>query len=283
MFIAIIKTLRLKQWIKNLILFFPPFLGGKFATIAALGHVVWLAPLAFCLASSSTYIINDLFDADADRNHPQKCHRPIASGRISRTTAITTALCCLVGALAASFIVGGLFCVMVLIYLGVTLSYSARLKHLPILDLFCISSGFVVRLFAGGIAFGVVISDWLFLSVFLLSLFLSSGKRLGEINELGPSSVEHRSVLSGYSVGTLDLFMGISAATVLVTYTMYAISKHKLIYTVPLCCFGLFRYIYSVRNGASGDPTDSLLKDPILLVVSSAWVIMVGLAMYMRV
>lgn len=278
-----LQILRIRQWIKNLLLFFPPFLGGKLTTIADLGHVLWLAPLAFCLASSTTYIINDLFDIAADRNHPQKCQRPIAAGRVSRTTAVTTALCCFAGALAAALAVGGLFSSMLLIYMGISIGYSVWFKHLPIVDLFGISSGFVVRLFAGGIAFHVFISDWLFLSVFLLSLFLSAGKRLGETKELGADCGDHRKVLKTYPPGLLELFMTVSAATVLMTYTMYVISKQHLVYTVPLCCFGLFRYMYNVKSGDNGDPTEALLKDKILFAVGGAWVVMVGLAVYLEV
>jgi 4-hydroxybenzoate polyprenyltransferase len=277
---ALFTLLRPHQWLKNLILFFPPFLGGKLTTIAASGAVLWQAPLAFCLASSAAYIINDLYDVEADRNHPQKCKRPIAAGQVTRATAVTLALCCLVGALAAAFVVGGFFSVMLLIYLGISLSYSVGLKHLPIIDIFCISSGFVVRLFAGGFAFNVVISDWLFLSVFLLALFLSAGKRLGETQELGIDCGDHRRVLKEYPAGTLELFMVISGATVLVTYTMYVITKHHLVYTVPLCCFGLFRYMINVKRGASGDPTDALLKDPVLFAVGFVWAILVFLNIY---
>lgn len=280
---ALVILLRPHQWLKNLILFFPPFLGGKLTTLAASGHVLWQAPLAFCLASSAAYIINDLCDVEADRNHPRKSQRPIASGHVTRATAVTLALCCLVGALAAAFVVGGLFSVLLLIYLGISLSYSAGLKHLPIIDIFCIASGFVVRLFAGGFAFNVVISDWLFLSVFLLALFLSAGKRLGETEELGGCGSDHRKVLEEYPAGTLEFFMVISAATVLVTYTMYVITKHHLVYTVPLCCFGLFRYMINVKRGGNGDPTDALLKDPVLFAVSGAWAIMVGLAVYLKI
>lgn len=279
---ALVMLLRPHQWLKNLILFFPPFLGGKLTTIGASGQVLWQAPLAFCLASSAAYIINDLYDIEADRNHPQKCKRPIAAGHVTRTIAVMLAFCCLAGALVLGFVVGGLFTVLLLIYLGISLCYSAGLKHLPIIDIFCIASGFVVRLFAGGIAFNVVISDWLFLSVFLLALFLSAGKRLGETEELGGCGGDHRKVLKEYPAGALELFMAISASTVLVTYTMYVVSKHRLVYTVPLCCFGLFRYMLNVKRGASGDPTDALLKDPVLFAVGGVWAIMVGFVVYLK-
>lgn len=279
---ALIVLLRPHQWLKNLILFFPPFLGGKLMNVTVAGEVLWLAPLSFCLASSAAYIVNDLCDVEADRKHPQKFRRPIPAGEVTRSSAVILAFCCFVGAFSSAFVVGGLFSLLLLIYLVISLSYSAGLKHLAIVDIFCISSGFVVRLFAGGIAFHVVISDWLFLSVFLLALFLSAGKRLAETQELGVNCGEHRRVLKDYPAGTLELFMVISAATVLVTYTMYVITKHHLVYTVPLCCFGLFRYMINVKRGGSGDPTDALLKDPLLFAVGGAWALLVFLSLYVQ-
>lgn len=276
------KLLRPQQWIKNLILFFPPFLAGKLTTLINFGHVLWIAPLSFCLVSSATYIINDLCDIDADRKHRQKCQRPIAAGHVSFATAVSMAFCCLFGSFAAAFVVGLNFSVMLFIYLGISIFYSVWLKHLPIVDLFCISSGFVVRLFAGGSAFNITISDWLFLSVFFLSFFLSAGKRLGESHEPGADSGDHRKVLKVYTSELLELFMTSSAATVLVTYTMYVIAKQHLVYTVPLCCFGLFRYMFKVKTGGSGDPTEALLKDPILFCIGLIWVIMVFITMYMH-
>jgi uncharacterized YccA/Bax inhibitor family protein len=126
----------------------------------------------------------------------------------------------------------------------------------------------------------VTVSDWLFLSVFLLAIFLSAGKRLGEKKMLGETSGEHRKSLLEYSEGVLEGYMYLSGSAVLVTYTMYVITKHKLVFTVPLCCFGLFRYMMIVKRGGSGDPTDSLLKDPVLFMVGFVWVMMVGVSIY---
>ena len=276
------RLLRPQQWIKNLMLFFPPFLGGKLTTIIDFGHVLWIAPLSFCLASSATYIINDFCDIEADRKHRQKCQRPLAAGQVSYGTAAITAFCCLAGAFASAFVIGVSFCALLFIYLGISICYSVWFKHLPIVDLFCISSGFVVRLYAGGNAFNITISDWLFLSVFFLSFFLSAGKRLGESRELGANSGDHRKVLKIYTAELLELFMTSSAATVLVTYSMYVIVKQHLVYTVPLCCFGLFRYMFKVKTGGSGDPTEALLKDPILFFVGFVWTVMVFLTMYVH-
>lgn len=277
---SLIALMRPHQWLKNLILFFPPFLGGVlFAPGVMLKGLIPLA--AFCLASSATYIYNDIRDREQDQVHPRKLQRPIASGAVPVTQAVFVGVCLLLGALVLALQLPLVFGGWLLAYLGISLAYSTVLKDQPIFDIFCIASGFVFRLFAGGAAFGVQVSDWLFLSVLLLAIFLSAGKRLGEKGMLGEASGVHRKALSAYPSGVLEGFMYMSGAAVLVTYTMYVITKHKLIFTVPLCCFGLFRYMMIVKRGDSGDPTDSLMKDPVLFVVGLVWAVMVGVSTYL--
>ena len=135
-------------------------------------------------------------------------------------------------------------------------------------------------LMAGGEAFGVVISEWLFLTVFLLAMFLSTGKRLGEKIILGEEAGSHRKSLEGYPPGFLDGTMNLTGASVLVTYTMYALPHKPLVYSVPLCAYGLLRYILRVKSGAGGDPTESLVRDLQLLVVGLCWVVLVGWSIY---
>jgi len=276
-----VSLLRPRQWLKNLILFFPPFLGGSLL-LSPVWHFGGQSFFAFCLASSATYVVNDIRDCESDRNHPRKRYRPIADGRVTVRSALVLALCLVVGAFILGWTVSLQFAGWIGAYLTLSFAYSLGLKNQPIFDIFCIASGFVFRLFAGGTAFSVKVSDWLFLSVLLLSLFLSCGKRLSEKGLLGEHSSDHRKSLDAYPPGSLDGFMLISGAAVLVTYTMYVISKHRLIFTVPLCCFGLFRYLILVKRGESGDPTDSLLRDPVLFVVGLLWVLSVGLVTYLR-
>jgi len=276
---SVLSLLRPHQWLKNLMLFFPPFLGGVLFKPGMLQK--GLIPFAaFCLASSFTYILNDILDRDRDRLHPRKRQRAIANGDISVLAALVVSLLLLFPTLGLAWTVSLLFLEYMLLYLLVSAAYSHFLKNQPIFDIFCIASGFVFRLLAGGVAFGVVVSDWLFLSVLLLALFLSAGKRLGEKQLLGEDAGEHRQSLDRYPPGVLEALMVLSAAAVLVTYTLYVIAKGKLLYTVPLCCFGLFRYILVVKGGGSGDPTLSLLKDPVLFVVGLAWVLLVGFGVY---
>lgn len=260
-------------------IFFPPFLAGVLFESGVFSK--GLVPFAaFCLASSATYIFNDVRDKDNDRLHPRKKARPIASGTVSIQNAMVLGAVLLLGSLLLSLKLSVVFIAWLVAYICLSVAYSVYLKDLPVFDIFCISSGFVFRLMAGGEAFGVVVSDWLFLSVLLLALFLSAGKRLGEKAELGSESGAHRRSLAAYPEGVLEGYMFISGSAVLVTYTMYVITMQKLIFTVPLCCFGLFRYVMMVKSGKSGDPTDSLIKDPVLFVVGLVWIVWVGLGSY---
>lgn len=277
----ILKLLRMHQWLKNLMLFFPPFLGGAY-TANCLSYRSLLPFIAFCTTSSATYIINDLFDNENDRNHPVKCKRPIASGTVTTSSAlILVALLLFCGAIIA-WNISNWFLFILSAYFVVSLAYSAKLKDIVLVDIFCISAGFLLRLQAGGVAFNIIISEWLFLSVFLLSVFLSTGKRLAEKQHLGDLACHHRKALSAYPKGFLDGTMYMTGGSVLVTYTMYVISRHSslLLYSVPLCCFGLLRYILRVQSGKGGDPTESLTRDVPLLIIGIMWVSLVGWGIY---
>lgn len=278
-FVSFFRLLRLHQWLKNLMLFFPPFLGGSLLQSGTLSKGL-LPFIVFSLASSAGYVLNDLIDRDADANHPDKSERPLASGLVSTSAAIGMVAVLTITSLLLAFSLNLSFVVVVLAYLVVSGAYSCCLKNLPVVDLFCISTGFLFRLQAGGIVFGILISEWLFLSVFLLSLFLSAGKRLSEKNTLNETATAHRKVLGHYPDGFLEGVLFMTGSAVLVTYTMYTLSHRTLLYSVPLCCFGLFRYIFRIKSGQGGDPTESLLRDPWLFVVGVSWSVMVGWGIY---
>lgn len=276
-----IRLLRPSQWLKNLILLFPPFLSGSFLApgIAAKGIPAFVA---FCLASSAGYILNDIMDLEQDRLHPKKRYRPLPSGALSATSAATLAVFLLCGGVGlAAATLSNRFLLFLVLYLLVTAIYSLKVKDIPLLDVFCVATGFIIRLEAGGEAFAVPVSDWLFLTVFLLALFLSIGKRLTEKRNLGDGAGLHRKSLAGYPDGFLDGAMYLTGGAVLVTYSMYTLSRSHLFYTAPLCCFGLLRYIMRVKSGKSGDPTESLLKDVPLLLVSLAWASIIGWRLYL--
>jgi decaprenyl-phosphate phosphoribosyltransferase len=276
---AYLRLMRPHQWLKNLMIFFPAFLSGAIIQPGLAQRGV-LPMLSFCLGSSATYVLNDLLDAGNDRNHPRKCGRPIASGRVGTAQAVLFALVLAAASLGSAFQVRGLFPWLLLSYLAVSVCYSVKLKDVAIVDIFCIAAGFVLRLEAGGSALDVIISEWLFLSVFLLSVFLSTGKRLCEQRGLGEGAANHRKSLEGYPPGLLDMAMAMTGAAVLVTYTMYSISKPHLIYTVPLCTFGLLRYTLRVKAGGGGDPTDALLRDFPLFATGLLWVVAVASGIY---
>lgn len=276
------SVLRPHQWLKNLMLLFPPFLGGTLHRIDSLTAFA-LPLISFSLVASSIYVVNDIFDKQQDVNHPQKRQRPIASGQLSTRTAAFYAVLMFVVALPAAWQVSSSFLCVVLLYVLISVSYSLKLKSVPIVEMFCVISGFLLRLWAGGIAYRVSLSDWLVLSVFLLALFLVAGKRLGETNHAGgiaPTLI--RPVLARYPARFFELCMAMSGAAVLVTYTLYLIRHHGNLLLVPLCCFGLLSYIARVLAGRGGDPTRALLRDPYLFVVGVAWVVLVAWDIYIR-
>lgn len=276
-----LKLLRPTQWLKNLMLYFPPFLGGIMLQPGMLQQGIYPF-VSFSLASSATYVFNDLLDRHHDAHHPRKKGRPLASGKVAPLTAGVLAAVCLGLSLLLAWQLSQTFLLLLLAYLVITTAYSLKLKQLPIVDLFCIASGFLLRLEAGGEAFSLAISDWLFLSVFLLAIFLATGKRLAEKQFLGEKAGGHRKALLGYPEGFLEGAMYMTGGAVLVTYTQYVITKDVMIYTVPLCCFGLLRFITRVQSGQGGDPTESLLKDLPLFVVGLLWAVMIGWGLYGR-
>jgi decaprenyl-phosphate phosphoribosyltransferase len=276
---AYLTLLRPTQWLKNLMLFFPPFLAGQMLLPGIVTR--GLVPFgAFCLVSSAGYTLNDLFDRDRDAHHPRKRLRSIPSGVVSLSGASMFSAFLLISGLTLACFISSRFLLLLAGYAAITTSYSLLLKTFPVVDLFCISAGFLIRLQAGGELFHVQITPWLFLTVFLLAVFLSTGKRLSESRSLGDMAGEHRVSLAHYPPGFLEGAMYMTGGAVLVTYAMYTLNRQMLIYSVPLCLFGLLRYIFRVSLGKGGDPTESLLKDWLLFVVGVLWVVMVVWSIY---
>ena len=272
---ALFKLLRPQQWIKNLLLLFPPFFAGDI-----LGVTILPAFFTFCCAASCSYIINDIRDIEADRNHLSKRNRAIAAGIISKNLAFMVMLLLLITSISLSFYVSYSFWVYIVAYLAISFSYTFFFKHIVIADIFLISSGFLVRVLAGGEAFDVSVSNWLFMAVFMVSLFLAAGKRLGEFVSLGDTAHVHRGSLANYNKSFLEGILWFSASTALVTYALYTIEqKSELFYTVPLAAFGLLRYIYIAKEGR-GDPTEALLKDGQIMGTGIVWAIIIGLLLY---
>lgn len=279
MIAAYLGLLRPAQWLKNMMLFFPPFLGGQMLQPGFFTD--GLVPFgAFCLVSSASYLFNDILDRQYDALHPHKCRRPIPAGLVSIPCAAVLAALLLLAGIGLALPISPVFLGLLLVYAVISLAYSLLFKTMPVVDLFCIAAGFLLRLQAGAEVFQVPISPWLFLSVFLLAIFLSTGKRLCEYRTLGTAAGNHRKSLETYPPGFLDGIMYMTGGAVLVTYAMYSLVKPRLIYSVPLCVFGLMRYMLRIQTGQSGDPTESLLNDRVLFIIGLIWTLLVAWSIY---
>jgi decaprenyl-phosphate phosphoribosyltransferase len=276
--LGLIKLMRPKQWVKNGFVLAPLVFSGAFLDSRAVGHA-FLAVLLFCVASSATYIINDMRDIERDRCHPKKSKsRPLAAGVVS----IPAAAILLVGLYAV--LVWGWFVApkVVLVigaYLVLNLAYTFVLKHQPVVDIFTIAIGFVLRVYAGAMALHVPVSSWMFITTLCLALYLAAVKRRQELNQSG---TEGRKVLEKYSVSLVDRYAGMSATGALFFYSMFVMSaKPGLVITVPLVLFGLFRYWYVVEALDGGEsPTDALMADWQLLLTGVLWVAACGWALW---
>ena len=266
-----INLLRPKQWLKNLMLLFPPLFGGVLFTPEVFRELA-IPVLAFCLASSANYAFNDVLDADKDALHPTKKKRPIPAGKVSKHIALILSGLLLAAAFLLAIFTSWAFTAMLIAYVLLMGSYSLWLKHIALLDIFCIAAGFLLRLEAGGAAADVSVSSWLFLSVFFLAVFLSTGKRFSEKLILEDASL-HRKTLAQYPDTYLDGMMLMSGTAAMLTYALYTVGHANLLYTVPLCCLGLFRYLFWIKTGNSGDPTEALLKDTFLTGIGLIWLV----------
>lgn len=267
---ALITLMRPKQWIKNGFVLAPLLFTGSFLDVAAVKHAL-LAVLLFCIASSATYIVNDIQDIARDRQHPEKAKkRPLASGAVTVRSALTLLLI-----LYALLFIGGWFSskvIWVIVgYLLLNVAYSLVLKHQPVIDIFSIALGFVLRVFAGAVALNVPISGWMFTTTLSLALYLAAVKRSQELSQRGSGG---RAVLKKYSQPLVDRYAEMSATCALVFYSMFVMAaKPELVISVPLVMFGLYRYWYVVDIlGAGESPTDALLSDWPLLGTLVLWV-----------
>lgn len=273
---AWVRLLRPRQWIKNLVV----FAGMVFKPIYTLdAFLITLAVFAaFCAVSSAGYIVNDVLDAEKDRLHPAKRLRPIAAGLVKPVPALVVAACLIAGSLALALAVHLWTAFVLLAYLVLTLGYSLGWKHQVILDVFLIGAGFLLRAWAGTTGIEITLSPWLFVCLLLLSLMLGLGKRRHELNVVTEDPGKHRPVLQHYSRGFIDQAMTTVLSGALVSYALYAITsptaQHHpgLVYTVPIVCYAMLRYLYLVMHAdQGGKPEEIFLTDTPMIVAILLW------------
>jgi len=285
---SLIVSLRPDQWTKNLIVFAALIFAVQLFDPAALA-LASAAFLIFCGLSGAVYLINDVSDREADRLHPLKKMRPIASGALSPGTALLWAAALIVVGLAAAFALRPMFGVAAASYVTLVIWYSRALKHVVIIDVMSIAIGFVLRAVAGGVVIGVPISDWLLVCTILGALFLGLAKRRHELTLLAEGATGHRRILEEYDPYLLDQMIAVVAAATLVAYIIYCASPETaekfgtqwLVLTTPFPIYGIFRYLYLVhRKHGGGSPSDLLLRDRPLLGCVALWGLAIVLIIY---
>jgi 4-hydroxybenzoate polyprenyltransferase len=272
--VAALKALRPKQWIKNGVLLVPIlFAKGIFREGLLLRSLVAVA--AFSLMASGVYLINDWFDREKDRLHPEKRRRPIAAGQLKLPAVVALLVACWGGGVAVSWKLGLDFTYVTVGYAAFQILYTKVLKHLVLLDVMSIAMGFILRVVAGAVAIDVQVSNWLFLCTLLGAVFLGFAKRRAELSSLEDGAAAHRASLGEYTQTMLDQMMAISAACTILAYGLYTVSKETvdrvgsdhLKLTVPCVVFGVFRYLFLVhKRGMGGAPEKVLLSDVPLMI-----------------
>jgi 4-hydroxybenzoate polyprenyltransferase len=287
--VAMLRAMRPKQWTKNGVLLAPLLFARGIFEKGLLVHAL-AAVFAFSLLASGVYVINDWFDREKDRLHPEKRKRPIAAGHLSGSAAVVLVALCWAGAAAVGWYVGAGFLGVMGGYLVLQVLYTGVLKKLVILDVMAIALGFIVRVVAGAVAINVEVSNWLFLCTLLGAVFLGFAKRRAELSSLEDAATAHRSNLADYSLPMIDQMMSISAASAILAYGLYTtahetvtrVGSDRLKFTVPCVIYGVFRYLFLVhKRGAGGAPEKVLLGDhPLqadiaLFVAIAAWALYV--------
>lgn len=275
---ALIKAMRPRQWTKNGFVFFGLIFDKQLFSVEPFLRTLE-GFFLFCLISSAVYLFNDISDVEADRNHPEKKFRPIASGKLPVSVATVTAILLTVVSLGLGYLLSPLFALILTAYLITNLLYSRWLKHVAILDVMIISSGFVFRV-AAGVALITVerFSPWLYMITILFSLYIGLGKRRAELNLLAQGASAHRKVFDGYTIPLLDQYITIVSGMTIVAYSLYTFSavnlpeNHSMMLTIPFVVYGIFRYLQLIQMGhAAGSPDEVALKDRPLQLTVVLW------------
>ena len=286
--VDLFKSIRPQQWLKNLFIFAPLIFSENIFN-RSMFLLSLLAFAVFCLLSGALYILNDLKDIEEDRLHPIKSKRPLAAGRLKKSQAIAAFVVLSFVSLLLAAMVNREFLWVCLVYFVLQIAYSFALKHVVILDVFIVASGFFLRVVAGAVAIQVQISPWLLICTTLLALFLALSKRRHEIILLDEEAMNHRPILKEYSPYLLDQMISVATASTVIAYCLYTISgetiekfgTNKLILTIPFVLYGIFRYLYLIHQKAEGGTPETLiLKDRPLLFDIFLWIISAALIIY---
>lgn len=279
MIAAYVRALRPVQWVKNVFVLAPVVFAQRLADREALMRAA-LVFVVFCAAASAVYLWNDLRDREEDRRHPLKRQRPIASGAVGVPAATLGALLLAAAGLALGAYLGPAVATLVAVYLAVNLLYAGGVKHVVVLDVMAVASGYVIRVEAGAQAIPVDVSRWLVLCTIFLALFLVLSKRRHELLLLQADAGAHRAVLSNYSPDFLDQMINVVTASTVVAYALYAVDDDTvtrfgsdlLVWTVPLVLFGIFRYLYLVYQvRAARNPTETVVTDLPSVINIALW------------
>ena len=276
---ALIKAMRLRQWTKNGFIFFALIFDRQLLIPESFWRTI-AGFFLFCLVSSAVYLFNDIADVEADRNHPEKKSRPIASGKLPVNVALSAAVLLVLLAIPLGYLLSPQFAWVLAAYLFINLLYSRWLKHVSILDVLIISSGFVLRVVAGVLLIYPVerFSPWLYMITILFSLYIGLGKRRAEMNLLAQGASAHRKVFEGYTIPLLDQYITIVSSMTIVAYSLYTFSapnlpeNHSMMLTIPFVVYGIFRYLQLIQIGhAAGSPDEVALKDRPLQITMLLW------------
>jgi 4-hydroxybenzoate polyprenyltransferase len=285
---ALLAALRPRQWPKNGLVFialaFTLNLQDTSLLVRSLATFV-----CFCALSSAGYLLNDVVDIEADRNHPTKRLRPIAAGQVPVTIAFGLGVVLVLIGLAGTFVISVLLGLLALAYALLTAVYSTTLKHIVLLDIFGIAGGFVLRAAAGAVAIDVPISPWLYIATLLGALLIALGKRRTELETLGvEAAVGHRRNLEAYSIELIDQLILVISSAVLMTYALYTFSaenlpkSHSMMMTIPVVMYGMFRYLFLIREGdVGGAPEELLFRDRPLLIAVVVWAVLAVTLLYL--
>lgn len=274
-FLEYINLMRPKQYIKNLFVLAALIFSGKLLETQLIYKTI-IAFISFCLISSSVYVLNDIVDIEKDKLHPKKCKRPLASGAVSKTSAIILFVILVIASIGLTLLVNTKLTFIVGLYLINNLLYSFKIKNIILLDVFSIAFGFILRVCAGSVAISVPLSNWIILCTFFLSLYLGLGKRKKEISMLKHNAGEHRKILKEYNEEIIDQMMTVVLSSTIVCYALYSTSNPQnanMIYTTIFVVYGILRYNYIINTSEEGNPTDVVLKDISLQINVLIWAI----------